>query len=191
MPVAANTIRQIFEVALGRFLMNELQEVLEGVNERANCGRLAIYLHEAAKEHEIPAAYLVDVEYNRKQQGQIKTIMNGNYEVIRVNCDVILHSRGALLDQDNLIAIEMKKVDRPEDEKQKDRDRLRALTKTSFNDVWNADDMTPPEHVCGYTLGVFIELNRFAHQCRIEYYQEGALHEDVAKQFGSGAEAAT
>lgn len=184
MPVTANTVRQVFEHALGRFLTNEVQEVLEGVNERANCGRLAIYLHEAANEHQVPGAYLVDVEYNRKQQGQIKTIMNGEGEVIRVNCDVIVHSRGLLVDQDNLIAIEMKKVDRPENEKQKDRDRLRALTKTSFDDVWNGDGMTQPEHVCGYSLGVFIELNRFNHECKIEYYQEGTLQEQVTKQLG-------
>jgi len=186
MPVDANTIRQIFEVALRRFLISETQEVLEGVNERANCGRLAIYLHEAAKEHELPHAYLVDVEYNRKQQGRIKTIMNGNYEIIRVNCDVILHSRGALLGQDNLIAIEMKKVDQPEDEKQKDRDRLCALTKSSFDDVWNADGVTPPEHVCGYLLGVFIELDRFTRRCSIEYYREGALYAEDTRQIGPG-----
>lgn len=180
------TICEVFEAAFARFLERETHEVLEGVNERANCGRLAIYLHEAAKEHGVPAAYVVDVEYNRKQQGQIKTIMNGTGKVIRVNCDVILHSRGAMLKQDNLIAIEMKKVDRPEGEKQSDRERLQALTKTSFDNLWNGDGLTPPEHVCGYALGVFIELNRFTHKCKIEYYKEGALDEQATKQCDLG-----
>lgn len=186
-PVDADTVRHTFEAALGRFLMNEVQEVLEGVNERANCGRLAIYLQEVAKEIGVPVAYLVDVEYNRKQNGQIKTIMNGKGKIIRVNCDVILHSRGALLDQDNLIAIEMKKVDRPADEKNSDRERLQALTKTSFDDVWNGDGATPPEHVCGYVLGVFIELDRFTGACTIEYYKEGTLYEQATRQLGADA----
>lgn len=187
MALSPHKVYKVFEEALVCFLQNETQEVIEGVNERANCGRLAIYLHEAAKALGIPGMYVVDVEYNRKQNGEIKTVINGQGKVIRVNCDVILHSRGAVLAQDNLIAIEMKKIDRPEDEKQSDRERLQALTKTSFDDVWSADGASPPEHVCGYVLGVFIELDRFKKQCMLEYYREGILREQATKPLAAAA----
>jgi hypothetical protein len=79
----------------------------------------------------------------------------------------------------------MKKFDRPEVRKQSDRNRLQALTKISFNDVWNADGATSPEHVCGYALGVFMELNRFTRACLIEYYKEGSQQEQVTRQLGN------
>jgi len=49
-----------------------------------------------------------------------------------------------------LIAFERKKTDRPNQQKETDRKRLRALTKESHNGVWSADGETLPEHVCGY-----------------------------------------
>ncbi|EDM84313.1 hypothetical protein [Limnobacter sp. MED105] len=184
MPITDDEVRQVLDTTLSRFLTNEVQEILEGVNERSNCGRLAIYMHETAQQYGIHEIYLVDVEYNRKQQGQIKTIMNGKGRVVRVNCDVILHSRGVILNQDNLIAVEVKKVDRPYDEKQKDRERLRALTKTHLDDFCSGDGRTPPEHVCGYMLGVFIELDRFNFQCKVEYYRKGRKFEEASIPFG-------
>jgi hypothetical protein len=38
--------------------------------------------------------YFVDAEYNRKQEGQLKTILNNQQRVINITCDLILHSRG-------------------------------------------------------------------------------------------------
>lgn len=183
MPVERATIREIFDVALARFTTCEVQEVLEGVNERANCGRLAIYLHEAAKSRDLPPEYVVDVEYNRKQNGEIKTIVNQRMEIIRVNCDVILHSRGAIIDQDNLLAIEMKKIDQPLRAKQSDRERLKALTKQNTEGMWPTEGKTMPEHVCGYVLGLFIELDRDGGTCNVECYEDGALSEQITYPF--------
>lgn len=56
--------------------------------------------------------YFADAEYNRKQNGQIKTIIDENMEEVKVQCDLILHSRGKNVERDNLIAIEMKKSNR-------------------------------------------------------------------------------
>lgn len=182
-PIDFDQVRSLFEEALRRFLEFEMQEMLEGVNERANCGRMAIYLHDVAREVKLPTQYLVDVEYNRKQEGRVKTILNGHDAVVRVNCDVILHSRGAIVQQDNLIAIEMKKFDRPHEEKISDRERLQALTKDSFDGVWSADGNTLPEHVCGYVLGLFMEIHRVRRTCTVDYFVKGELSEQVVHNF--------
>jgi hypothetical protein len=65
------------------------------------------------------------------QDRRFKTILDEHMEEVAVTCDLILHSRGEIASRDNLIAIEMKKSDRPREEKEKDRVRLRALTKPS------------------------------------------------------------
>ncbi|MBO9644715.1 MAG: hypothetical protein J7603_16495 [Pseudacidovorax sp.] len=162
------------------FFQHEIQELVEGVNERNNCGRMSIYLQQVAQQYGL-VKYYADTEYNRKQNGSVKTIIDGRMKVIPVNCDLLLHSRGQVIAEDNLIAVEVKKSDAPKREKEKDRDRLRALTKASYDDIWSNDGVAVPEHVCGYVLGVFVELDRFKRVCSFEYYRGGALF-DVAKR---------
>ena len=59
--------------------------------------------------------YKVDVEYNRND-GALKTAIVGENSVIKsIVCDLILHSRGRIPRQDNLIALEMKKSYRSEE----------------------------------------------------------------------------
>ncbi|MFZ3226816.1 MAG: hypothetical protein WA230_15065, partial [Xanthobacteraceae bacterium] len=62
----------------------------------------------------------MDAEYNRQQNGQIKTIIDDHAHEISVTCDLILHSLGEIIRTDNLIAIEMKKSERPKVEKDED-----------------------------------------------------------------------
>ena len=52
----------------------------------------------------------MDTEYNRNG-GSLKTIFDNerDLKVIKVTCDIIVHSRGKNIKQDNLICIEMKK----------------------------------------------------------------------------------
>src|SRR3546814_18128724 len=83
--------------------------------------------------------YRADTEYNRKQGGQVTTILDETMHVVRITCDLILHSRGRVVERDNLIALEMKRLSHPESEKQKDRVRLTGPTKTSYADGWTAD----------------------------------------------------
>ena len=165
-------IHDLFTASLLIFLQKEALEIIEGVNERNNCARWAIYLEKEAHNRGL-TDYLADTEYNRKQNGQIKTILDGNSRIVNINCDLILHTRGANIEEDNLIAIEVKKYDRLTREKQNDRERLRALTKESYDDVWMNDGSTPPKHVCGYRLGVYVELDRNRRICRVEYYKHG------------------
>ena len=77
--------------------------------------------------------------------------------------------------QDNLIAIEMKKSNRKESDKQSDRNRLIALTKDSYDGVWSFDGKTLPEHVCRYKLGIYYEINFSKKFILLEYYYRGNL----------------
>jgi hypothetical protein len=104
-------------------------------------------------------------------------------QVIEISADLILHSRGANIAEDNLIALEMKKSSRPPKEKKADRQRLRAMTKSSYDGVWSNDGTTHPEHVCGYRLGVYVEINRKARKLRIEYFVRGERTRVRSKAF--------
>ena len=182
MPINPDLIRKVFEESIDLFFQHEVQEVLEGVNERNNCGRLSIYLQKAALDNGLES-YFADTEYNRKQNGEVKTILDSHMRVISVNCDLLLHSRGQIIAEDNLIAIEVKKYNAPDREKNKDKERLCALTKKSYDDIWSNDGVTQPEHVCGYTLGVYVEFDRVSRVCLFEYYRQGAIFDRASRMF--------
>lgn len=166
-------IAQIFSDSVGIFLSEEARNALSGISERSLCGRLAMILDSKLKDAGI-TGYYVDLEYNRKQDGQIKTILDGDFKIIPVTCDLIVHTRGEAFLRDNLLAIEMKKSNHAESEKNKDRERLRALTKDSFDDVWSYDGHTHPEHVCGYELGIYMELDLNFREWHFEAYEKGS-----------------
>ncbi|MEE3808577.1 hypothetical protein V2H29_16700 [Lysinibacillus fusiformis] len=127
--------------------------------------------------------YHVDVEYNRNEGGKLKTIKNDKEIVIPITCDIIVHSRGENTKQDNLIAIEMKKSTNKKTEKDKDRERLIALTKDSFDNLWSYDGKTLPKHVCRYLLGVYYEINLKARLVKIEYYMKGEPQKNYIVRF--------
>ena len=135
-----------------------------------------LHLNNIISGNEELNGYYVDVEYNRNKGGIKtirKTIRDTDEKIIPINCDLIVHSRGECVEQDNLIAIEMKKSNRSMEEKNKDRERLIALTKDSFDDVWAFDGRNLPEHVCRYVLGVYYEINYNRKKITIEYYRKG------------------
>ncbi len=167
-------LTEIFDQTLEFFLKSESKNLLSGVSERNLCSRFSMYLERIAHEKGL-IGYYADSEYNRKQNGEVKTILDDNMHVISITCDIILHSRGEIIGRDNLIAIEMKKVERSEEEKIKDRARLRALTKSSFDEIWSNDGKTHPEHVCGYEEGYFLELNREERSYVVQQFQSGEL----------------
>ena len=171
-------LQRIFLKANKRFLKNDLQLFLSQVAERTLCGalkeHLGFYIFKTKYRH-----YYVDVEYNRNKNGTIKTCCPFDDDCIpkpvTINCDLIVHSRGNIIEQDNLIAVEMKKSNRPKKEKEDDRRRLIALTKDSYDDVWSYDGVTFPEHVCRYKLGVYYEINYRSSTILLEYYYRGKL----------------
>jgi len=173
---------ELFKEALSIFFNNEKENILNGVSERNLCSRLALYLENLLSKYELEG-YYADNEYNRKQNGQIKTILNDEETVVTITCDIIVHSRGEKVEQDNLIAIEMKKSDRPQSEKDSDKNRLRALTKDSYDGVWSYDGKTHPEHICGYILGFYMEIEQATRKCFFELYYKGNKKSEWVEDF--------
>lgn len=162
----------IFEDALNFFIAVEGESLLDNVSERNTCGRLSIYLERQLATEGL-SNYFADVEFNRKQSGKVKTIINEQLQVIQITPDLIVHTRGQLLPPfDNLIAIEVKKTNRPESEKNDDRARLQAMTKVPYNGVWPWDGCHP-EHVCGYAVGIFLEIDISQRKLILEFFKKG------------------
>jgi hypothetical protein len=174
-------LEKLFNETVEEFFNRETQNLLNDVAERNLCSRLAMYLERNRTKYELNG-YYADTEYNRNQ-GKIKTILDDNTQVVSINCDLILHSRGEIVARDNLIAIEMKKSERPEEEKENDRVRLRALTKDSYDDIWSLDGITLPKHVCGYEIGYFIEINRNKRKFIIQTFRKGELVDEIEREF--------
>ena len=152
-----NELIDIFERANKRFLGENVSSIKSNVAERSLCSTLAQCLYLEISNSNF-SRYHVDVEYNRNK-GKVKTIYNDNLEVVSIVCD--------------LIALEMKKAYRPMKEKEKDRARLVALTKESYDGVWSFDGRVLPEHVCGYKLGIYYEIDNKKNSLLIEYYVRG------------------
>ncbi len=166
-------VKQIFNNANKKFLSNETTLIKSDVSERCLCGSLKSYLEREVTDSEKYKNYYVDVEYNRNA-GKIKTIINNNLEIIKITCDIIVHSRGEIEKHDNLIAIEMKKSYQPEENKLEDKKRLIALTKSkSNNETWSYDGKIFPKHVCGYLLGVYYEIDLDNKIITTEFYRKG------------------
>ena len=131
-----------------------------------------IELHEVLKNTKY-SEYFVDVEYNRNVGGKLKTIKKticgADEHIVTINCDLIVHSRGQNIFRDNLIALEMKKSTVRQTNKDNDRNRLECLTKSPEQDVYSYDGKTFPEHVCGYGLGVYYEINFRRGTILVEY----------------------
>lgn len=104
--------------------------------------------------------YFVDVEYNRNAGGKLKTfkrtINEVEEQIVTINCDLLVHSRGQKKNCDNLIALEMKKSTASKCAKESDRNRIECLTKNPEQDVWSYGGVVFPEHVCGYKLGIYL-----------------------------------
>ncbi len=66
------------------------------------------------------SSYYVNPKYNRNYGDRIKTILDDELNESIINYDMIIHSRGQIIEQDNLIAFEMKKANRPQAEMNSD-----------------------------------------------------------------------
>ncbi len=172
-------LERIFEHANQMFLKQNAMLFEAQVSERTLCGALMIELHEALKYTKYKD-YFVDVEYNRNVGGTLKTIKKTiqglEQQIVPINCDLIVHSRGQKKFQDNLIALEMKKSNAIKKDKDKDRVRLECLTKSKNQDIWSYDGKVFPEHVCGYGLGIYYEVNFKMKAILVEYYKKGELY---------------
>lgn len=167
---------RIINDALESFFNEEYENILFTVSERNLIGQLSYRIKDIISSEYGNNGYQVDIEYNRKQNGEIKTIINKEYKNIPITCDLIVHTRGKKFAEDNFIAVEMKKSDRTDEEKNKDRYRLIALTKPkNSQEVWSSNGLVHPENVCGYLLGIYIELNLKNENVILEFYEQGRM----------------
>lgn len=166
-------IIDVFEKASASFLKEQKDLITSNVSERCWYTPFAIYLNEEIKKNNING-YYVDTEYNRNG-GKLKTIFDNEKElkIIKVTCDIIVHSRGNNIKQDNLICIEMKKSTAIKSTKTSDKRRVQILTKDSFDDIWSYDGKEFPKHVCRYKLGVYYEIDVRRQRVFVEYYEKG------------------
>ncbi len=167
-------LRRVFDRSLSTFLEDDLENILNGVSERNLCQRLSMPMERLAHDAGF-LDYRADVEYNRANDGRLKTIAGENFETVTITCDLILHSRGRVADPDNLIAIEMKRRSHPAAEKHKDRVRLIALTREPYEGVWPADGRVDPAHVGNYRLGYFVEIDELRRSLLVEEYVRGEV----------------
>jgi hypothetical protein len=141
---------RFFGEAFEDFLKAEARSIIGRVHEQNLCGQLAFRLESRKAEFGF-APYHVDPEYDRMLFDSVKKIFRGG-KLQDIRSDLVVHIQG---NADNLIALEMKKVDRTNRGRQRreyDRQRLMAMTTPS-------EIGGHPEHVSGYVLGVFIELD--------------------------------
>lgn len=178
---------ELFEKANRNFLNNHLMLLESRVSERTMCGQLQIMLNDLFREDSDYKGYYVDVEYNRNVGRRIKRIRNDRYEEVNITCDLIVHSRGKDSKQDNLIAIEMKKVERRslrrEEEIIKDKERLMALTRPTYGKDWRHESENLPDFVCRFILGVYYEINYINRKIYIQYYRSGEMVDDRVIDF--------
>lgn len=174
--------RQIFDDAIADFVILEKDNIASDISERNLCGRLSIYLTRKFWKYRL-RGYFADIEYNRKQGGLVKTILDDQFNMVVIQADLIVHSRGRFIDRDNFLAIEMKKSTRPGAEMVSDRIRLRAMTKKSYDGVWSSGDGTHPDHVCNYSLGVYIILDVKSRNYILEFYHLGELVDMIKGEF--------
>lgn len=169
-----NKLKEIFQKSNEVFLEKETSLILSWVSERSLCWKLSYYITDIIRYSEYNN-YHVDTEYNRNYWWNIKTIIDSEERILNITCDIIIHSRWENRNQDNLIAIEMKKSSWREDEKQKDRDRLIALTKELNDWVWTYWWWDFPKHVCWYVLWIYYEVNIEKKEILIEEYRKWKL----------------
>ena len=94
----------IFEKANARFLNENAAFIMSNVAERSLCSALAQYIYLEISNSKY-SKYHVDTEYNRNR-GKVKTIYNDDFKVVSIVCDLIVHSRGEIVEKDNLVALE-------------------------------------------------------------------------------------
>ena len=153
----------IFEKAKEKFLKEEKEIIEINVNERTLSARLMFHLQTLLLENEsyreTYKPYSVDCEYNRMNKDMKKIIQEDNI-VNLIYPDIILHKRNS---NDNLIAIEMKKICSNNNEaKNKDRIKLKALTNSKGKNDFH------------YILGVYFEVDTTGNNNHIiEFFVNG------------------
>ncbi len=156
--------------ALRAFLADEGQSIAYRVHEQNLSGRLAFALERLRMAQDFPR-YYVDTKYDLKQNGEVKTIKDGE-AIVPIRPDVILHSRGEQ-GRDHLLAVEVKIRGNNPRSLPTERRRLQVLTSLPSDGIYPWEGSPHPEHVCGYVLGYFFILNPERRSYTLEEYRGG------------------
>lgn len=163
-------VYKIFKEANTMFLRENINSIERNVAEECLCSALSRCLERVMETRKI-SDYYADANYNRNEY-MYKTIINNQYEVIRIKCDLIVHSRGENRVQDNLLALEMKKKDNPRDRRE-NKERLEIMTKNTYYGEVLFEEL--PRHICRYALGIFYDIDINKKQIDLEFYKYGKL----------------
>lgn len=141
------------------------------VTEQNVCARLALHLENLMREYDnshtrkMFKKYYVDVEYNRmvdlNGKKQKKSIIYPSGIKETIICDLLVHSRGKVKQQENLLALEMKKT-KNEDSVDTDQERLMCLILPAPND-------SQCKSMYNTLLGVFLEYDE--NECNMICYE--------------------
>ena len=154
-------LKDLFGEAHRAFMEKSYVLLDEEVFERCLCGAL---MHELNKQLEKNACnnYYADIEFNRNKK-RVKQLPNDDGFDNNILPDIIVHSRGKET-IDNLLVLEMKKSSAEQQDKKKDRNRLRKMTKQNCKEG---------SYSYKYKLGVYYEINFEEKQILVEFYQTG------------------
>ena len=161
---------EIFYNANRLFIKDNIRNIELGVSEVTLQGNFSQAFKEILKEMKI-YNYYSEINYNKNKQFT-KCIINEKMEYFDIFCDLIIHSCGENLEQDNLLAIEMKKKENRKD-RLKDRKRLEIMTSDSYVGEILFDEL--PTYICRYSLGIFYDLDVKKRQIELDFYQHGEL----------------
>lgn len=163
-------VYEIFKEANEMFLIENISSIKLDVAEECLCSSLSKCLEKVMEEKGI-RGYYADANYNRNEY-MYKTIINDKYEVIRIKCDLIVHSRGENKGLDNLLAIEMKKKNNPQD-RNENKERLKIMTRNTYYGEVMYEEL--PRHICRYVLGIFYDIDKDKKEVKMEFYRNGDI----------------
>lgn len=165
-------LKGMFWEANRAFLENHASLLKRELSERCLCGAL---MHELNKQLEKNGCnnYYADIEFNRNKKG-IKQLPNDDGFINNILPDIIVYSRGKET-PDNLLVLEMKKSSANQQDMEKDRNRIRKMTKQ------NCDEGC---YSYKYKLGVYYEVNFEEKQIIVEFYQDGENAEENILSYG-------
>lgn len=131
-------LKQVIDNAILKFNNKEKYLLENDLSERCICSRFAYYIQSELCSKEKYEDYVVDVEYNRGNVGNERSVKRLNDKNIIV--DLIVHKRGYNNDFgfDNLICIEMKKSNdsRGQQGLKDDENRLKDMTSYRYGFIY-------------------------------------------------------
>lgn len=157
-----NNIKKYVELALKKFGKNDIKLLEYSIDEYAYSHHIANYLNENFSTF----GYDVDCDYNK--EGKAGEVKKGNEDLqnLEINNrrkqkkglrpDIIIHERG--VNDNNLLIIEIKKLQAKNRDKENDREKLKKFTKSPLK----------------YKYGLFLTISKVhPYPVEGEFFEDG------------------